>query len=149
MNLFDINLIKTNITVTSKSELLDMMINDLYENGIIQNKEAFTSVIWERENIHSTGIGHTIAIPHARVEDVTELKIVVYTLLNDLEYDSIDDQPVKIIFMVAVPINAHKEYILALSHLSKLMHQKDNRDRLINSSDKTQIFDFLNGIKIM
>ena len=143
MSHFENSLLKIDVVAKNKTDLFEMMVEDFFQGGIISNKERFLSAIWERENIFSTGIGYGIAIPHARQEDVKEFKIGLYILKNNLEYESVDNLPVRIVFMLAVPIESHKEYISVLSLLSKAMHLEENRNFLLNCSKAQDILDFL------
>ena len=143
MSLFDLNLIKIDVVVDNKTSLLAMMVNDLYENKALQFKEAFFTAIKERESVLSTGIGHGIAIPHARHNHVYETKAVVYVLKDELEYDALDGNPVKIIVMLAVPAESNHDYMKALHTITASLRDENDRTFFINCKDHTEIYDFL------
>ena len=112
MKIFSKDLIKLNYYALDKKSCLEEMVEFLFENEIIFSRERFLDSILTREKIMSTGIGKKLAIPHARSEAVKELTIAVYLLQNELEFNAIDDEPVKIILMIAVPQNMKEKYML-------------------------------------
>ncbi|MCL2063936.1 MAG: PTS sugar transporter subunit IIA [Candidatus Cloacimonetes bacterium] len=142
LSVFDINLIKINIRASDKNSLFEMMIDDLYQNGIISEKESFLSAIKLREKELSTGIGYGIAIPHARHEVVKEMKAVIYMLSQELEYGSLDEKPVRIVVMLAIPKIASMEYMKMLGVISKDLHDQKERESLLLCEDKEKILNF-------
>jgi mannitol/fructose-specific phosphotransferase system IIA component (Ntr-type) len=102
----------------------------------------------KRENLMSTGIGKKLAIPHARSKIVKKLKIAVYVLDNELEYNSIDGEAVKVIFMIAVPEDKKEEYMKVLSVISNFLRIDENREMLFNAKTEDKIFNILKGINI-
>lgn len=143
MNIFDLNLVKTNIDATDKESLLKIMAKDLFDYEIVTDYENFFQAVKDREDVLSTGIGHGIAIPHGRHSSVNELKAVVYILNQDLEYEALDGNPVRIVFMLAVPSVCTSEYMKVLGYISKTLHDEDNRKLFMESNNPMIIFDFL------
>ena len=146
MKIFSPDLIKLNYYALDKKSCLAEMVGFLHEKGIILSSENFLSEIMERENLMSTGIGRKVAIPHARSIAVKELKIGVYLLDNELDFNSIDDEPVKIVFMIAVPEMMKDEYMKVLSIISNFFRDEDNRMRLLACSSAEEVYELLKGI---
>ena len=142
MSVFDEKLIKLNVLVSDKDSLFEMMIDELYQNEIISNKEGFLSAIKSREEIMSTGIGNGVAIPHTRHDDVNRLKVVVYILAHELDYNALDDKPVRIAIMLAVPSWAASEYMKTLGLVSKALYHETDRQMLINCNTQQEVIDF-------
>jgi len=145
-NIFDINLIKLNVFVPDKEKLFDMMVQDFYQYGIISKKENYLLAIKSREKALSTGIGYGVAIPHSQHDDVKKLGVVVYLLANELDYEALDEQPVKVVIMLAVPTFANTEYMKTLGFISKALHDEADRQRLMNCHNQQEIFEFFNNI---
>jgi fructose-specific phosphotransferase system IIA component len=124
------------------------MAEFLFENAIISDLQVFTKAIYDREALMSTGIGRGVAIPHARTDVANKLKIAVYLLDNDLEFDSIDGDNVKIIFMIAVPSEQKDEYMKVLSAVSNFFRSDENRKKLLDSKSEHEIYNTLKEIKI-
>jgi fructose-specific phosphotransferase system IIA component len=148
MELFKEDLIKINYFALDKKSCLSEMVEYLAEKGVINSYEDFFRAIMERENIMSTGIGKGIAIPHARHKVVNEFRILVYMLDNELDFEAIDEQPVKLIFMIAVPEEKKEDYMKVLSSLSNFLRVENNRKKLLNSTDKNELLKILKEIEL-
>jgi len=75
----------------------------------------------ERESLGPTGVGHGIALPHARLEDVTRIIGVFIKLERPLDYDSVDRQPVDLIFALFAPKDSGVDHLKALALVSRTM----------------------------
>ncbi len=146
MQIFDKELIKLGYLALDKKSCLLEMADLLNNNNNLQSLSVFVEGVLEREQLMSTGIGKGIAIPHARSSSVRELKIVLFILENELDFDAIDGEPVKIIFMIAVPENLKEEYMRVLSSISNFCRDSKNRERLLQVKNKDDIYLALKGI---
>ncbi|MBN1326900.1 MAG: PTS sugar transporter subunit IIA [Candidatus Cloacimonetes bacterium] len=146
MDIFEKELIRINHLALDKKSCLQEMAELLSDKEIITSLKGFMQAILERENLMSTGIGHGVAIPHARSPWVDQLKVVLFILRDDLDFASIDGEPVRIIFMIAVPENRKQEYIKLLSNISNFCKELANRDFLLNSNNIEEIYQILTGI---
>ncbi len=147
MKIFSEELVKLNYYALDKKSCLEEMVEFLFEKNIISSKEQFFDSILEREKLMSTGIGRKLAIPHSRSETVQKLKIAVYLLDNEIEFESIDNEDVKIIFMIAVPQNKKKEYQNLLSAISNFFQNIENRDKLLDCNSIEEVTRFLTEIE--
>jgi fructose-specific phosphotransferase system IIA component len=136
-----------NVYALDKKSCLYEMCEMLEKQGIIDSIDVFYDAILEREKLMSTGIGKQIAIPHARVNTVQELKIAVYLLANDIDFAAVDDLPVKIIFMIAVPEQMKQEYVKALSAISNFYRREENQKRIQNCQSKEELCNILKEIE--
>ncbi len=84
----------------------------------------------EREAIGSTGVGHGVAVPHARLTGLDRMRAVFVRLEHPVEFASIDDQPVDLMFALFAPSNAGAEHLRALARVSRLLRQGDLREQL-------------------
>ena len=148
MGIFSRDLIVQNYYALDKKSCLEEIVEFLYENEVIVSADDFFKAIMERENLMTTGIGRKIAIPHARSNLVKEINIAVYVLDNELEFNSVDGEAVKVIFMIAVPEDKKEEYMKILSGISNFLRVDENREMLFNAKTKNEIFEILEGIKI-
>lgn len=108
-----------NKTPKSKQEAIEMMIDCHVNLGNISDESVFRKVVFEREASSTTGIGNGIAIPHAMTSAVKNPSIVAMTIDDELDFDSLDKKPVKLIFMIAMPDDG-KQHVGVLSHLATL-----------------------------
>lgn len=84
----------------------------------------------EREAAGSTGVGHGVAAPHARLDGLTRMRGVFLRLEQPVDFDAVDDQPVDLIFALFAPPNANTEHLRALARVSRMMRQADMREQL-------------------
>ena len=85
----------------------------------------------EREQAGSTGVGHGVAAPHARVAGLTRIRGVFIRLEQPVDFDSVDDQPVDLIFALFAPKEASGvEHLRALARVSRILRQADLRQQL-------------------
>ena len=148
MGIFSRDLIVLNYYALDKKSCLEEMVEFLYENDVIVSADNFFKAIMEREKLMTTGIGRKVAIPHARSPIVKEIQIAVYVLDNELEFNTVDGEDVKVIFTIAVPENKKDEYMKVLSGISNFLRVDENRENIFNAKSKDDIFEILEGIKI-
>lgn len=147
MGIFSPDLIKVNYYGLDKKSCLQEMVDFVAEKEIVSSPEEFFKLIYNREKIMSTGIGRNVAIPHARSEYVKELKICLFILGEGIDYNSLDGEPVRLIFLICVPENMKEIYMKLLSQLSNFCRIAENRDKLIKSSDQMEAYNYLKGIE--
>ena len=147
MNFFLEKLIKINKHFNNKNECFHDMIKTLNSEEIFEDVSAFSKSIFDREAIMSTGFGRGIGLPHGRGSFVKELKVLVYILDRDLEFMAIDDEPVNIIFMFAIPESKKDEYLKILKSVSNFLRLEKNRQRMIDSKSCNEIFRILQEIE--
>ncbi|MGM7318112.1 PTS IIA-like nitrogen regulatory protein PtsN [Idiomarina sp. ST10R2A5] len=90
----------------------------------ITRHDIFESLL-NRERLGSTGIGLGIAIPHGRLPNANHPVAVLLTLDEPIEFDSIDNQPVDIIFALLVPESEHENHLQTLASVARRMNDKD------------------------
>ncbi|HPK41046.1 MAG TPA: PTS sugar transporter subunit IIA [Candidatus Cloacimonadota bacterium] len=147
MEVFKRELIYLQEDIISKGHCIATMAEYLYENDKIEDLNVFLEAVFEREEIMSTGIGRGIAIPHGRSSVVKELSCVLMTLKNEIDFDSIDGVPVKIVFMLCIPEDIHSEYTQLLSKISKYMHDEYLKNALLSSDSVDEVYQLIKGIE--
>ena len=145
-DLLDVNAIKLNLEVDSKTQLLEKAIELIYQTGNINDKEQFKNEIFKRESISSTGIGEGIAIPHAKCECVNKATISIITLKKPIDYESIDGEDVKILFMLAANDNAL--HLDVLSKLSKLLLDTNFVSKLIDCEIEEELYELIEAQEV-
>ncbi len=134
------DLIKANINlradVKTRKEALYQMSTMLEANGVVSDKDAFYQAILDREAIGPTGMENGIAIPHGESDVVNDAAIAVYKTTSDLEWDSLDGKPIKLIFLLVVPTkDRNVNHLKILSHLSAALTHKDVQQALLAEND--------------
>ena len=97
----------------------------------------------ERESLGPTGVGHGIALPHARLEDVTGIVGVFLRLEKPLDYDSVDRQPVDLIFGLFAPKDSGVEHLKALALVSRTMRDASICTKLRANADPAKLYAIL------
>jgi nitrogen PTS system EIIA component len=118
-----------------KASLLTQMGQYLASLYDLKDPEAIVHKLIEREAAMSTGIGYGIAIPHARLDGIGRIYMIAARCAQPLDYDAIDDNPVRLVFMMVSPTNTTSGHTQALSALSKIMSYEDMREKLAKARD--------------
>ena len=125
--------IELNLTAGTKAEVIDKMVDILFNAGKINNKEVFKEGILKRESQSSTGLEEGIAIPHAKNSAVLVPSIAFGRVKAGVDYESLDGEPSTLIFMIAAPENATDSHIDTLAKLTNLLLEDDFREKLMEA----------------
>ncbi|WP_186580948.1 PTS fructose transporter subunit IIABC [Aquibacillus kalidii] len=115
---------------TTKSSVIDELVNKLDEAGRLNDKEAYKEAILAREAQSTTGIGEGIAIPHAKTAAVKTPAIVFGRSKDGVDYDSLDGQPSHLFFMIAASEGANQTHLETLSRLSSFLMDNAFREKI-------------------
>ena len=118
-----------NFDGTSKKQVLEEL-SKLAETKLGINSRKLLENLTKREKLGSTAVGNGIAIPHANVTDIDKPYLFVSTLANGLDFNSTDDMPVDIVFLLIAPDNKGSEHLQALALISRLLRNKDLTTKL-------------------
>ncbi len=123
----------------NKEEAITKLVKSL-KNQFPENKvdDALHAVL-EREAIMSTGVGKGLAIPHGKCAGLEQSHVAFAILDKPLDYGSIDNQPVSMIFLLIGPDSQNSKHIKMLSRVSRLMNNAVFRDKLLQCEDKESI----------
>ena len=132
------------ISQSSKRDALVELSEVLAKAPQIKNAQELTQEILKREQLMSTAIGKGIAIPHVRLSSVTDLVMAVgicKTPIND--YQTIDDEPVKLLFMIAAAYNQHSYYLKTISQFSSKFKDTALLNSIYLAKTEQEVFDLL------
>ena len=104
---------------TSKKRILELVAKTVAEDYPALDEDNLFKALINREKLGSTGLGSQIAIPHCRIEECTETIGVLITLASTVDFESIDNEPVDVIFALVVPDEAHEEHLNTLATLAE------------------------------
>jgi fructose-specific phosphotransferase system IIA component len=117
-----------------KQEAIHELTQLLFKAGRISSVEAFEEAAWQRENEVSTGLGFGIGIPHGKSAAVLKSSIAFGRSKNGIPFEAIDGEPVKLVFLLAVPETMDdREYLGALSRLARWMVHEEFRSGLMKA----------------
>lgn len=127
--ILDRGAIAPRVTASSKRQALAVIAEVAARNQKLDAGQLFEALM-EREQAGSTGVGHGVAVPHARVEGLDRLAGVFVRLEQPIAFDAVDDQPVDLLFALLAPKDAGADHLRALARVSRLLRQGDVRERL-------------------
>lgn len=113
------------LKATTKSEVIDEMVHNYYEHGIIDDEDLYKKDIIKREEEGSTGMGDGIAIPHAHDAAVKKPAVQFARSVAGVDYDSMDGQSAHLFFMIAAPEGGDNTHLQALAALSQVLMNPD------------------------
>ena len=145
MNILDLlseNTIKINLDVVNKNEAIEKMVELLAQSNNIIDVGKFKEDFIKRENISTTGIGEGVAIPHAKSSSVKKATIAIGLLKNKIDYNSIDEEKVDVIFMLAAPEN-NDEHLEILSKLSSFLLDESFINAIRNANNTADILEII------
>jgi fructose-specific phosphotransferase system IIA component len=144
---FGIDLEESSVRVfdegVNKHDALDQLVDAVAESGFVTDREAFREAVHDRERVLSTGIGHGVAIPHVRIEAVSQPTIGIGVSSSGIDFDTLDDEPVFIVFMFAMPTGSQKEYLGLLSKVMQAVKEPDFKDRLTSCKTPAEVLEAL------
>ena len=110
----------------------------------LNDQDVYKQGIYAREELSTTGIGEGIAIPHAQSEAVNAPELATMVVKDGVDYQSLDNQPAKLFFMIAVPKTGGNEHLQILAMLSQMLMDTDFKDSLINAQSVEEFMDLIN-----
>jgi fructose-specific phosphotransferase system IIA component len=142
-DLLTIDRIRVPLRATTKDDVLREMVDLLASNDHIEARDDILRAVREREAVLSTGVGNGVAIPHGKSPVVPELRMAAATMAKPVEYDALDGQPVRLLFMLVGPETAAGPHIKALSRISRLVRKDQVRGQLYAAASAEDFYRLL------
>lgn len=140
----DIKQVIIGLEALSKEKVIEALAKELDEKGVLLNQTSYIQSVFERENHSTTGIGNGIAIPHGKSEAVTEAAIAFAKLNTPVEWQSLDDQPVSIVIMLAIPDSEKGDtHLRLLSEIAMKLMDDDFVEVLKEETEPIEIIKLL------
>ncbi len=137
------NCIVTDVEATNKADVLKELTNLLFDQKKLKGVGPALDQIMAREATESTGIGHGIAVPHARVSGLKNLICAVGRVKDGLEFMAVDKNPVHLIFLICYPPTQQTTYLNFIATVSKLLREDEHMQALLDSESDEQMFGVL------
>jgi PTS system nitrogen regulatory IIA component len=129
---------------STKRDALLALARNLAAAPQVKNMKELSTEILKREELMSTAIGRGIAIPHVRLNSVTDLVVSLGISRCDIiDFQPLDDEPVRMVLMIAAAYNQHAYYLQTLSFFSARLKNRELRDALLQTSTPRETFDLL------
>jgi fructose-specific phosphotransferase system IIA component len=134
-------LIATNLEATDKYDVIDKMIELASASGNMLDKTKVKECVLEREKLVSTGVGKCFAIPHGKTDEIKDIVAAFAVLKNPVDFDSIDLEPVKYVFLVIGKESLLNAHIKLLSRISRIMNKDEFRDQLDEAKSPDEVME--------
>ena len=135
--------IKLNGIANSKQDATNKLVDLMAKNGNLTDKEKYTQVVLKREEEGSTGIGEGIAIPHGKTDAVSKPGLSAMVINDGVEFDSLDGQPAKLLFLIAAPNTKDNVHLDVLSRLSTLLMDTEFRKSLMEAKTPEEFLRYI------
>ena len=126
---------------TEKFKIIEEMVDILDASKKLKDRDAVLRAVLERERVMSTGMGDGVAIPHAKTDGVDQLVAAFGITKEPVDFQSIDNKPVRIIFLLVGPTNQTSPHLKALSRISRLMHREEFREQLVAARSSKEVIE--------
>ena len=140
-DILDESVVRVNLKGKSKDEIINEMIAIVNNSAKVVDIEKVREAIFEREKIMSTGVGNGFAIPHGKTDAVLDIVAAFAVTEEAIDYESLDEQPVRLIFLLVGKDSMVGPHIKLLSRISRLMNKEDFRKKLLDAKTPKQVIE--------
>jgi nitrogen PTS system EIIA component len=144
-SMIQLSLVFPDILGRDKASVLRQISEAISQQFPELHAQELFSFIMERERLCSTGIGGGIAIPHAKLPQAKKHIVAFARSRSGVMFDSIDDKPVHLIFVVVGPEGANEIHLQTLARISKFLHDTSFREKLFTADHASHIYEVILG----
>ena len=130
------------VKAVSKKKLITEIAGFAAAAAGLDSDKVFEA-LWQREKLGSTGVGHGVAIPHARVARLEKPVGFFVQLEGPIDFEAVDSAPVDLVFVLLTPADAGADHLKALARISRLMRNAATCEKLRAANDRSQIYALL------
>jgi len=130
----------------SKKNILENISHEM-SNGNTKEKDLIFEKLYEREKLGTTAFGNGIAIPHARIPDLKEPKVIIIKLLDAINFEAIDGEKVDLIISLIVPDKKNDLHVKLLAKIAELLENKTFRLKIREAANVKDILSVVKNFK--
>jgi fructose-specific phosphotransferase system IIA component len=135
------DVIAVNLETTDKEDAIKKVIDLGAKSNKILDLQKVSSTIFEREKLVSTGVGKGFAIPHGKTDSIEDVVAAFAITKDPIDFDSIDGEPVRFIFLLIGKENLLNTHIKLLSRISRLMNKDEFREKLLEAATPEEVLE--------
>jgi PTS system fructose-specific IIC component len=135
------DMVVTNLQGTTKDDIINSIVDVVAVSPKVLDKEKVRGAVFEREKIMSTGVGDGFAIPHGKTDAVSDIVAAFAITAEPIDYESLDEKPVRLVFLLVSKVNMVGPHIKLLSRISRLMNKPEFRDKLLGVHSPKEIIE--------
>jgi PTS system nitrogen regulatory IIA component len=136
------NAVMPSVKATSKRQVIQELAAKGAELTGVDGRLVFETLL-EREKLGSTGIGEGIAIPHGKIAGLNGIYAAFARLTKPIDFESLDDEPVDLVFLLLAPEGAGADHLKALARIARILRIPGVADRLRATSDPRALYNVL------
>lgn len=125
----------------NKNDVIEEMLTLISTSKKILDFEKVRRAVFDREQVMSTGVGNGFAIPHGKSDAVTDIVAGFGVTERPIDYDALDDKPVRLVFILIGKENMVGSHIKLLSRVSRLMNSETFRNNLLTLKTPDEIIE--------
>ena len=144
-DLLDKRSISLNAAPADKKETLDLAVELMAKSGKLSDVEKYRTQVYAREEESTTGIGEGIAIPHGKCDAVKAPGLAAMVIKNGVDYDSLDGEPVTLLFLIAAPNTKDNVHLDVLSKLSVMLMDENFTASLRNAKSVEEFLQIIDA----
>ena len=131
-----------NLKVSSKKQAIQELSEKAAKLTGLPQRAIFDTLL-QRERLGSTGVGHGVAIPHGKLVEIDHLVGIFARLDRPIDFESLDDVPVDLIFLLLAPESAGADHLKALARIARIFRDSGTAAKLRATSDATALYTIL------
>lgn len=135
--------VKVPLNGRDRQTVITELVDLLNEKGLLLDKKIVLDAVLMREQTRSTGIGSGIALPHGKCKGVRELVMAIGIAGEPIDFASVDGKPVKIVILLASPIDQTGPHIQALARISRLMLDTKFKEQIEKAASADEVYSLL------
>jgi len=144
-DLLDASVVKVGLESVDKEECFEELIDVLVRAGRIPDREGALEAVLRREEQGTTGIGQGVAIPHGKHASIPRLTAALGLSSRGIEFDSIDHEPVRVVFLLLARVDDPGPHVRALAEIARLVQTPGFYRRLVESASPDQALEILDA----
>ncbi len=125
---------------TGKREVLDEMVTAASAMANGPDRQELLNALLERERLGTTGIGHGVAMPHGKIKGLSEIRVFFGRSSKGVDFNSMDGQPVHLIFLIIAPEHSAAAHLKILACISRILKNQDIRFRLMREESPAGLY---------
>ncbi len=134
-------MVVTDLKGNSKEDIINALVDLIGASPKVLDTEKVRTAIFERERLMSTGVGNGFAIPHGKTDAVSDIVAAFAVTSEPIDYQSLDEKPVRLVFLLVGKDNMVGPHIKLLSRISRLMNKEQFRERLLGLESPREILE--------
>ena len=145
--LLDPSNVAVGIDASDKDTFINAVIDLIADRAEVSDPDSMRSAVFEREKTMSTGVGKGLGLPHAKTSAVDGILAALAVSKEPVEFASIDNHPVRIVFLLVGKQDAKSQHVRILSRISRMMNQKDTRERVLAAATSEELLSIIGEVE--